>query len=60
MIVIDLSKQQAFDSDPGAIQEINFTVNLDRVWNLESGTTTLIVSNKEIGKIMEIVKILVF
>ena len=31
MIVIDLSKQQALDADPRAIQQINFTANLDRV-----------------------------
>ena len=30
MIVIDLSKQQALDADPKAIQQINFTSNLDR------------------------------
>ena len=30
MIPIDLSKQQALDSDPRAIQQINFTANLDR------------------------------
>ena len=28
MIVIDLSKQQALDADPRAIQQINFTENL--------------------------------
>ena len=33
MIVIDLSKQQALDSDPKAIQEINFTANLNRAGN---------------------------
>ena len=33
MIEIDLSKQQALDVDPKAIQEINFTSNLDRVGN---------------------------
>ena len=33
MIVVDLSKQQALDSDPKAIQQINFTANLDRVGN---------------------------
>ena len=31
MIEIDLSKQQALDTDPRAIQQINFTSNLDRV-----------------------------
>ena len=30
MISIDLSKQQALDADPRAIQQINFTANLDR------------------------------
>ena len=30
MIVVDLSKQQALDADPRAIQQINFTANLDR------------------------------
>ena len=30
MIAVDLSKQQALDADPKAIQQINFTENLDR------------------------------
>ena len=30
MIAVDLSKQQALDGDPRAIQQINFTANLDR------------------------------
>ena len=34
MIAIDLSKQQALDADPKAIQQINFTANLNR-----AGTT---------------------
>ena len=33
MIAIDLSKQQALDADPRAIQPINFTANLDRAGN---------------------------
>ena len=33
MIAIDLSKQQAPDADPRAIQQINFTANLDRAGN---------------------------
>ena len=33
MIAIDLSKQQALDSDPKAIQQISFTANLDRAGN---------------------------
>ena len=30
MIAVDLSKQEALDADPRAIQEINFTANLNR------------------------------
>ena len=30
MIAIDLSKQHALDADPRAIQQTNFTANLDR------------------------------
>ena len=30
MMAVDLSKQQASDADPRAIQQINFTANLDR------------------------------
>ena len=34
MIAIDLSKQQALDVDPKAIEQINFTANLDRDGNI--------------------------
>ena len=30
MLAVALSKQQALDADPKAIQQINFTANLDR------------------------------
>ena len=33
MIAVDLSRQQALDTDPRAIQQINFTANLDRADN---------------------------
>ena len=33
MIAIYLSKQQALDADPKAIQQINFTANLDKAEN---------------------------
>ena len=33
MIAVDLSKQQVLDADPTAIQQINFTANLDRAGN---------------------------
>ena len=43
MIAIDLSKQQALDADPRAIQQINFTGNLDR-----AGNTTIILIIEEV------------
>ena len=43
MIAIDLSKQQAFDADPNAIQQINFTENLD-----QAGNTTMFFIIEEI------------
>ena len=36
MIATDLSKQQALNADPKAIQQIDFTANLDR-----DGNTTM-------------------
>ena len=33
MIAIDLSKQEALDTNPRAIQQINFTTNVDRAGN---------------------------
>ena len=33
MIAVDLSKQQGLDAYPKAIQQINFTANLDRTVN---------------------------
>ena len=36
MIAIDLSKQQALDADTRAIQQINFTANLDTGGNLRT------------------------
>ena len=42
MIAIDLRKRQSLDADPRAIQENNFTVNLDR-----AGNTTIFFIIKE-------------
>ena len=42
MIAIDLSKQQALDADSKAIQQINFTANLDR-----DGNTTIFFITEE-------------
>ena len=33
MITVDLNKQQVLDADPKAVQQINFTANLDRTGN---------------------------
>ena len=33
MTAVDLSKQQTLDADPKAIQQTNFTANLDRAGN---------------------------
>ena len=44
MIAIDLSKQQALYADPIAIQQINFTANLDRN---EGATLCIIEQAKE-------------
>ena len=44
MIAIDLSKQQALYADPRAIQQINFTANLDRN---EGATLRIIEQAKE-------------
>ena len=46
MIAIDLSKQQALDADPRAIQQINFTANLDR-----AGNTTMFFIQKKHKKL---------
>ena len=48
MIAADLSKQQAYNADPKAIQQINCTANLDRrgntavFLNIEEGKETIL------------------
>ena len=46
MIAIDLSKQQLLEADPKAIQQINFTANLD--WD---GNTIMFFIIRETKKI---------
>ena len=54
IVAIDLSKQQALDADPRAIQQINFTGNLDRANNtriffiLEEAKATFWTFHKEL------------
>ena len=49
MIAIDLSKQQALDADPRAIQQINFTANLNRAGN----TTRFFVTEESKETVLE-------
>ena len=50
MIAIDVSKQKALDDDPRAIQQINFTKNLDRAGN----TTMLFIIEEAKETVLEI------
>ena len=53
MLATDLSKHQALDSDPKAIQQINFTANPDR-----DGNTTIFlfqIFHKELLKYCEFI-----
>ena len=58
MIAVDLSKQKALDFDPKAIQQINFTANLDRVGNtrvyfiLEEAKETVLDFSQGIVKVL--------
>ena len=58
MIAIDLSKQQALDADPRAVQQINFFANLDRANNtriffiLEEAKETVLDFSRETVKVL--------
>ena len=58
MIAVDLSKKQALDANPRAIQRINFTANLDRAgntrvyFNLEEAKETILDFSKGIVKVL--------
>ena len=49
MIAIDLNKQQASDADLKAIQQINFTGNLDA----ENNTTMFLITEEEKETILD-------
>ena len=49
MIAIDLSKQQALDADPRAIQQINFMANLERA----EGATMFFIIEKAKETVLE-------
>ena len=58
MIAIDLSKQQALDAGPKAIQQIDFTANLDRAGNtrfyfiLKEAKETVFESSQQTVKVL--------
>ena len=58
MIARDLSKKQALDADPRAIQRINFTANLNRAGNtrfyfiLEEAKETVFEFSQETVKVL--------
>ena len=49
MIAIDLSKRQALDADPSAIQQVNFMANLDRAGN----TTMFFIIEEAEGAVLD-------
>ena len=57
MIAVDLSKQQALDTNPRAIQQINLMANLDRTGNttmffiIEEAKETVLAFHKEPYKV---------
>ena len=66
MIAIDLSKQQPLDAGPRAIQQINFTANLDRAGNtrfcyiLEEAKETILNFSLRTVKVLQICYIIIF
>ena len=66
MIAINLSKQQALDADPRAIQQINFTANLDRAGStriyfiLEEAKETKLDFSQGTVKVLQICYIIIF
>ena len=57
MTAVDLSKQQALDADPKAIQQINFTANLDRAriyFILEEAKITILYFSEGTVKVLYI------
>ena len=58
MNAVDLNKQKALDFDPKAVQQINFTANLDRAGNtrvyfiLKEAKETVLDFSQEIVKVL--------
>ena len=66
MIAVNLSKQQALDADPRAIQQINFTANLERAGDtrtyfiLEEAKETILNFAQGTVKVLQIYYIIIF
>ena len=66
MIAVDLCKQQALDSDPRSVQQINFTANLNRAGNtrvyfiLEEAKKTSLNFLQRTVKVLQICYIIIF
>ena len=66
MIALDLSKQKALYADTRAIQQINFTVNLDKVVNtriyliLVKAKETILNFAQSTAKVFEICCVIIF
>ena len=59
MIAVDLSKQQALDANPKAIQQINFTANLDRAfyqYKMMQYNSNVKLSNSQLNKLKSAIK----
>ena len=58
MVAVDLSKQQALDANPKAIQQINFTKKIDRAGNtriyfiLEEAKETVLDFSQGVAKVL--------
>ena len=53
MIAIAVSKQQTLDADPKAIQQNNFTGNLNRGQNVNDNTTMLFITEEAKEKLLD-------
>ena len=56
MIAIDLSKQQALDADPKAMQQINFTGSLNQGEDVNDNTTMLFIIEEVKETILDILQ----
>ena len=56
MIAIDLSKQQALDADPKAMQQINFAGSLNQGEDVNDNTTMLFIIEEVKETILDILQ----